>query len=637
MLTKLLLLVLVMVFAINLNAQIFTKTQMNKIAGTEYKIKMIGDAMVGVRADGYQRPPSTASPVIMPPMPNSNFTLDGPDAWNISIVNTGGNTMYDLCSNSAPEYLQQDPNTPDNIHLVYAYSPIGDPAGYPNRRTKYWFSSNRGTSWSFVGQVNDLRSGFPAIAISSESKALVGNHAITTGNPAIRGMFYYDSLPGLGSFKILDPATTTNRLIWVKLTTTQTVNLTQKYIFAGATSGADSSFRSYGLSLTSSTFGPIIPTLASTAEAYFPSRGADGRIGFVFLYDAVNIPAEAGSIGFMESTDNGLTFSLPMVIFRQNINTDSLGAMRGLQMCYIGNIPKVVFETVKQIGTTYFPLAPAKIRFWSTSLPGSDPNRSIQIASNFPGGNVWLPHDSLFEGINDAMGTLSRPTIGCSGSGLVIAFMSITNRYFNSTPTQTNYKAVYVTASSNGGSTWGPPRKITPDSPVRDFTFPSISQRNDTTALNYYGNMIICVDSIPGTQINGAIASLAQFHFYRVTIPKTDVLGVHNISSEVPSSFSLSQNYPNPFNPTTTIRYSIPSLSSPRIDPLSSPRILGGEPVSLKVYDILGKEIATLVNEKQSPGTYEVTFDASQYPSGVYFYKLTTSGYTNAKSMILLK
>jgi len=78
---------------------------------------------------------------------------------------------------------------------------------------------------------------------------------------------------------------------------------------------------------------------------------------------------------------------------------------------------------------------------------------------------------------------------------------------------------------------------------------------------------------------------------------------------------------------------------------MSSPNIYGGKrssfsganPVTLKVYDILGKEIATLVNEKQSPGTYEVTFDGSQYPSGVYFYKLTSGNFMDTKKLLLIK
>ncbi|MDZ7766250.1 MAG: T9SS type A sorting domain-containing protein [Melioribacteraceae bacterium] len=85
--------------------------------------------------------------------------------------------------------------------------------------------------------------------------------------------------------------------------------------------------------------------------------------------------------------------------------------------------------------------------------------------------------------------------------------------------------------------------------------------------------------------------------------------------------FHLTQNYPNPFNPTTSIEYQVSS----------------SEKVSLKVYDILGREIKTLVNEVKSPGSYEVQFDAPQLASGVYFYRLTASDFVQTKKMILLR
>ncbi len=96
---------------------------------------------------------------------------------------------------------------------------------------------------------------------------------------------------------------------------------------------------------------------------------------------------------------------------------------------------------------------------------------------------------------------------------------------------------------------------------------------------------------------------------------------VNNIESKIPDNFSLSQNYPNPFNPTTNIKYQIKSKGL----------------VTFKIYDILGKEIATLVNEKQSPGTYEVSWDGSAYPSGVYFYKLIAGNFSETKKMLLIK
>ena len=98
-------------------------------------------------------------------------------------------------------------------------------------------------------------------------------------------------------------------------------------------------------------------------------------------------------------------------------------------------------------------------------------------------------------------------------------------------------------------------------------------------------------------------------------------VGITHISSEVPSKYNLSQNYPNPFNPTTNIKFDIPK----------------NEFATMKVYDMLGKEITTLVNEKLNAGTYSVDWNASEYPSGVYFYRLQTDSYTEVKKMILTK
>ncbi len=91
----------------------------------------------------------------------------------------------------------------------------------------------------------------------------------------------------------------------------------------------------------------------------------------------------------------------------------------------------------------------------------------------------------------------------------------------------------------------------------------------------------------------------------------------------VPGSFALQQNFPNPFNPSTMIRYSLPAV--------------GGSLVRLVVYDMLGREVGTLVNEKQSAGDYTVSFNASGLASGVYIYRLTTDGFVSSRSMLFLK
>jgi hypothetical protein len=96
------------------------------------------------------------------------------------------------------------------------------------------------------------------------------------------------------------------------------------------------------------------------------------------------------------------------------------------------------------------------------------------------------------------------------------------------------------------------------------------------------------------------------------------------ISVAVPKEFSLNQNYPNPFNPATTIQYDIPNVGTQYI-------------VSLRVFDIVGREVATLVNETKEAGSYEVNFNASQLASGVYLYKLQVGNFTSVKKLMLMK
>jgi len=105
------------------------------------------------------------------------------------------------------------------------------------------------------------------------------------------------------------------------------------------------------------------------------------------------------------------------------------------------------------------------------------------------------------------------------------------------------------------------------------------------------------------------------------------VLAVTPVSNYVPKEFSLFQNYPNPFNPTTKIKFAVPLDS----------RIRGNDNVVLKVYDALGREVQTLVNEGLQPGTYEVDFDGTNYPSGVYYYTLNSNSFTETKRMVLIK
>jgi len=99
------------------------------------------------------------------------------------------------------------------------------------------------------------------------------------------------------------------------------------------------------------------------------------------------------------------------------------------------------------------------------------------------------------------------------------------------------------------------------------------------------------------------------------------VIGVENISNEIPHEYKLYQNYPNPFNPATMFRFQMPVKGN----------------VKIVIFDILGREVTTLVNEQLSPGTYETAWDATNFASGIYYYKLVAETFTETKKMVLIK
>jgi hypothetical protein len=155
----------------------------------------------------------------------------------------------------------------------------------------------------------------------------------------------------------------------------------------------------------------------------------------------------------------------------------------------------------------------------------------------------------------------------------------------------------------------------------------------NTNTIEYYifvstnnGETWTKVDSSAG---NESILSLAanSSNLYAgsgmgiVYQPVSKITTVKNTENAIPATFNLYQNYPNPFNPTTTITYSLPKNNF----------------VTLKIYDLLGREVTTLVNEEKHSGTYKITWNAQNIPSGVYFYRLTASEFSKVNKMILLK
>ena len=151
------------------------------------------------------------------------------------------------------------------------------------------------------------------------------------------------------------------------------------------------------------------------------------------------------------------------------------------------------------------------------------------------------------------------------------------------------------------------------DGPDNFVTIGFVEGKGSSTEINYYS----FTDHPQVSGVNQLYYRLKQVDFDG-TFSYSDVA---NVSYDVPAEFVLGQNYPNPFNPSTRISYFVPQESF----------------VSIKVYDFLGREVMTLVNETRSVGSYEISFDASNMPSGTYFYTLIAENYSSTKKMILIK
>lgn len=192
----------------------------------------------------------------------------------------------------------------------------------------------------------------------------------------------------------------------------------------------------------------------------------------------------------------------------------------------------------------------------------------------------------------------------------------------------------YIFTTTNGGNTW----KQQDSSHTTTGTLYKVSYPTSDriTAVGSSGVIITSIDGgINWTlQESGTSNSLYGVHFRDanhgcvvgesgiiLTTSNGGSVSVNKISTEVPDKFSLSQNYPNPFNPTTTIKFQIKDTRF----------------VTLKVYDMMGKEVATLVNEKLKTGIYESKFNGGNLTSEIYFYKLQAGNYIETKKMILIK
>jgi hypothetical protein len=320
----------------------------------------------------------------------------------------------------------------------------------------------------------------------------------------------------------------------------------------------------------------------------------------------------------MESNDNGVTWTAPVTVLDAvPAGAEVYGALRGVDVAYMGETPKVVMEYIRQdpVASTYYPGLGSKILFWSPNVNGGN---FVVVADSATHPQFGNPNG----GATDVYTPICRPTIGVSSDNNML-FCAFEVSRADTDAIGSHFYDVFLMNSPDGGATWRQPTRITNRTgPVRDYRFVSMSPWNHTAgAPTYTVNMVYQKDSIPGsvTQTPPAAESMARQVFAKVTY--VNLIGIKNIGTETPNGFVLHQNYPNPFNPVTNIRFEIPVSSN----------------VELKLYNSAGQLVGTLLNENVSAGIKEYRLDASALSSGIYFYTIKAGNFTDTKKMILVK
>lgn len=202
-------------------------------------------------------------------------------------------------------------------------------------------------------------------------------------------------------------------------------------------------------------------------------------------------------------------------------------------------------------------------------------------------GLTWGPDIRLTENPYNSF----YPNVTVSGANIHVVWQDVRDGNWE----------IYYKLSTDAGLTWGADERLT-NAPFDSF-YPSVTVSGTIVHVNWQDNRD------------------GNYEIYYKRDSTGNPIGIKSISSEIPKSYNLLQNYPNPFNPSTNIEFSLPKSSN----------------VELAIFDVLGRKIATLVNQQLNTGSYLVDWNATDFPSGIYFYRLIARDYIETRKMVLNK
>jgi hypothetical protein len=518
---------------------------------------------------------------------------------------------YDYQTNGSVRYIVQDPATPSNLLAIFMGTHDSSSAAGTNRYVWYSYSTNGGRTWEASSVTTTNFAGFPCLAVSSSGTPYVGMHM--TASPT-RGFLWSDAIFGAGSWSEVGVIPQTPVLtVWPHIAVTTNGNV----VFAAC---PNPGFQGHYNTWNGTTWFANqieLPNSGGPSGNFSVEAGPSGK-AFIFGCD---YNGDLSSKLFT-STDNGLTFALqsganapPAFLFSgaDTIVNDIAGGKDGI---YVGNDLHLVYA-IYGSGSVTLATPPntnlyyhAKIVHWSAAT-GID-----TIAGRF---NIPNFADTITQ-VN--MTPLCHPSIGIYNGIMYCAFTAYIrgNKQLVDDGSSVNAGEIYISWSVDNGNTWTTPTNLT-NTPSLEEKHPSVMRTwtkptpSDTLGISYIRDMKA------GSWVNVAGWGQAPvYSLYRKLNPAIFPIGIKQ-DLEIVKEFKLMQNYPNPFNPTTTISYYIQNSGN----------------VSLKVYNVLGSLVATIVNGYETRGAKEVSFDGSNLASGIYYYTIETEGFRDTKKMILVK
>ena len=540
---------------------------------------------------------------------------------------TGLTGFYDYqCNGGAVKYIAVNPTDPNKIHVTYMLSTDSADAN-ATRRVGYAFSSNGGATWNSIASVSGIREGFPSLTIlntGSEHLGVVACHNQPTGQRLLSRAYIDVSEGGLSftGYAPDDPGQTLGgNLIWPYITAKPDGS---KMYMMSSFSGGPSTVHMVEFDGALGQFGTHGPALATEDGDTLTSGGRYNVVvspsgNRVTMYSLVTRSGRESFIAFSESTDGGATFPAFKRLTKLTpagpgigvitTQTDSIAPWIGVDAVYRGENLTFVFSTGRYVGQGY-EFRGQGIWFWSQATGFVNAVDTNKIQAIFPGWEGYIRPNGAAQQVNHF--PIDYPSIGVTPNGDLHCVFAVARR--DTSAQGRNFYTVAYTKSTNGGSSWSNP-VLLENVATQDFRYPSIAESNPD---NNFVNIVYQQDPVPGSSAfnDNAPISRAQLLFRRFS-----TLSSRDNAIARAESYRLEQNYPNPFNPTTNITYVLPKA----------------ENVSLKVYDVLGREVATLVNEVKPAGAYTVPFNASSLASGVYFYKLQAGSFVQTKKMMLVK